>query len=463
MSPLYSSDSFDASRFAAEVVPRTPLSGWGRYPIVECAVHQPSNDGDLERLISGGPVIARGAGRAYGDSALQSRCTIVTKMLGNSIKFDPLSGVLECDSGVSFATIIGHTLRAGWFPPVTPGTQHVTIGGAIAADVHGKNHHIVGSFGDHVLWFDLMCADGMTRRCSNDSHAELFRATIGGMGLTGLIRRAAIKLIPIETGWVRQEIVVAVDLPSVLNAFEKSRNWTYSVAWIDALSGGTSVGRSILIRGEHARLDDLSNSQRFDPFGVSKKFVATVPLVMPSGLLNRWSARVFNSAYWTRANSRAGASLVDYQSFFYPLDTLNNWNRLYGRPGFLQYQCVLPIDASLNGLRLLLDRIRSASSGAFLAVLKLLGEGRGGMSFPMKGYTLALDFPNTRSLSALFAALDRIVLDHGGRLYLAKDARMSAETFQQSYKSVHMFESIRSRHGAAGVFRSHQSERLGIS
>ncbi len=454
---------FDADALVSDAPLRMPLCGWGRHPVINCEVRRPADDISLARCLAQGPTIARGAGRAYGDSALQPTGTILTVALGDSVQLDSVSGVLECDSGVTFADILARALPLGWFPPVTPGTQFVTIGGAIAADVHGKNHHLVGGFGQHVLWFDLMGADGRVRRCSAVDEPELFGATIGGMGLTGVIRRAAIKMIPIETSWVRQEIVAAPNLDSVLDAFEASQNWTYSVAWIDALASGRKLGRSLLIRGEHAQRDDLQPERRTDPLHQQARRIATIGFDTPAGLLNGYTARAANMAYWVRNKRRSGQCLVDYQSFFYPLDGLRDWNRLYGRPGFIQYQCVLPLAASRDGLRLLLDRLRASAQGSFLAVLKLLGDERGGMSFPMKGYTLALDFPYSQRLSELLDALDDIVLDHGGRLYLAKDARMSAETCWRGYRNAQAFEEVRHSFGAAGVFRSRQSERLGFA
>ncbi len=442
---------------------RMPLGGWGRHPVIDCVVHRPTGDAELANCLGRGPTIARGAGRAYGDSALQPLGTIMTAGLGGRIGFDTVSGVLECDSGVSFADVIARALPLGWFPPVTPGTQFVSIGGAIAADAHGKNHHGSGSFGDHVLWFDLVGAAGHVRRCSPSEEPALFRATIGGMGLTGVIRRAAIRMIPVETAWMRQEIVPAANLDAAFDAFEASEGWTYSVAWIDTLASGSNLGRALLMRGEHAGREELPLERRAAPFDLPARRVATVPFDMPAGLLNPWTARAFNMAYWARNSRRTGIDLIDYRSFFYPLDGLRDWNRLYGKPGFLQYQCVLPLAASRDGLHLLLERIRASGLGSFLAVLKLMGEGRGGMSFPMKGYTLALDFPYTEKLPKLLDTLDEIVLDHGGRLYLAKDARMSAKTCWQGYGNVADFETLRRNSGAAGLFRSHQSERLGFA
>lgn len=439
------------------------LSGWGRQPIVNCRIHKPATAAALGRCLQDGGVIVRGAGRSYGDSAVQASGTILLEKLGKSIALDLPSGVLSCDCSLTMADVIAHALPQGWFPPVTPGTQFVSIGGAIAADVHGKNHHVVGSFGNHVEWIELLCAGGEMRRCSESQHPELFRATIGGMGLTGVILRAGIRMIPVESAWIRQETLVARDLASAFDLFEMSKDWTYSVAWIDTLAQGRDLGRAILMRGEHARCHELPNDTQAEPFRLPARRIANVGFDMPPGLLNRWTARAFNMAYWTRNSRKPGSQLVNYQSYFYPLDSLGDWNRLYGRRGFLQYQCVLPLASSRDGLPQLLQRIRASGLGSFLAVLKLMGRGRGGMSFPMEGYTLALDFPNTPDLPALLNSLDAIVLEHGGRLYLAKDARMTAETFRRGYPESAAFEDVRRAYGAAGVFRSHQSERLGFA
>ena len=454
-----------ATRSERDIAPRGEalLHGWGRYPVTRCRVDEPADEAALRRAIADGPVIARGNGRSYGDSALQERGTLLTARLGRRGRLDPGTGVLECDSGVLLADILDHAVPRGWFLPVTPGTKFVSVGGVIAADVHGKNHHKVGGFGTHVLWLDLVSADGRVTRCSPDAHTKLFEATIGGMGLTGVIRRAAIRLIPIETCWIRQETVVAPSLDAAIATFQESHNWTYTVAWIDSLVGGAGFGRSLLHRGEHAMPDELPAPARAVPLRPPRKRDVRVSFEVPGGLLNRWTARAFNFAYWERHRRSTAARIVDYDTFFYPLDGLLDWNRIYGRRGFLQYQCVFPLDASQQGLTRLLSEIRGSGLGSFLAVLKLLGPGGGGLSFPMQGYTLALDFPFTPPLLALLDRLDAIVLDYGGRLYLAKDARMSADTFARSYPALEWFEQVRQAHGAAGVFRSRQAERLGIA
>lgn len=440
-----------------------PIGGWGRTTVSRCLVRRPHDEAALACCLLDRPAIARGAGRAYGDSAIQPAGTILTEGLGRGVALDPVAGAAVCDAGATFADLIDRSLPLGFFPPVTPGTRFVTIGGAVAADAHGKNHHGHGGFGDHVLWLDLIGADGRTRRCAPDAEPALFAATIGGMGLTGVIRRVAIRMLPVESAWIRQETVVAPDLDAALAAFEASTDWTYSVAWIDALAGGRAAGRALLMRGEHARRDELPPALHAEPLRLPPAGALTVPFDAPSGMLNAWTARAFNAVYWTLGRRKTAARLVDCLGFFYPLDGLRDWNRLYGRRGFQQYQCVLPLAASRRGLALLLDRIRAAGLGAFLAVLKLMGAGRGGMSFPMRGYTLALDFPQSARLPALLDALDAIVLDHGGRLYLAKDARMSAATLRRGYPGLDAFEALRRDCGAAGVFRSRQSERLGLA
>lgn len=427
-------------------------------------MHAPRTKTDLTRAIGTGPVIARGAGRAYGDSALQRNGVIETAGLGRALALDAATGVLEAEAGATFADVLAASVPRGWFPPVTPGTKFVTLGGAVAADVHGKNHHGAGSFGDHVLWFDLVGPDGETRRCDPQSTPELFQATLGGMGLTGIVRRLALRMMPVASAWIRQQTVLAPNLAAALDAFEQAADRTYSVAWIDALAGGRDLGRAVLMLGEHALVDDLPPDRRADPFTLPPRRARTVPFDLPGFVLNKWSARAFNMAYWRAHRRQADTRLVDYDSYFYPLDRLLHWNRVYGRRGFVQYQCVLPLAQSATGLRLLLETIRASGEGAFLAVLKLMGEnGRAGLSFPMKGYTLALDFPMTRSLPPLLDRLDAIVAAHGGRIYLAKDARMDAITFRQGYAGLENFETLRRSIGAAGVFRSHQSERLGLS
>ena len=437
------------------------LSGWGRHPVLSCRVLSPRTERDLAAALEDGPVIARGLGRAYGDSALNENATIDMKAFNRLLAFDPDTGLLTDEAGVVLGDIVEHFLPRGWFPPVTPGTKFVTIGGMIAADVHGKNHHKCGSFGNFVEWIDLFGPDGQCRRCSRSENSELFAWTIGGMGLTGIILRAAFRLQAVESGWIRQKTLLASNLEAAIDAFDHADDWTYSVAWIDCLASGEKMGRSILMLGEHAGFEDLDDARRRDPFATPKKRSLKVPIDAPSWTLNRWSVKAFNAAYYAAARKRQD-TLVDWDSYFYHLDRILEWNRIYGRRGFTQFQCVLPLGSSKAGLAELLQATSDSGQGSFLAVLKRLGAQQGRFSFPMEGYTLALDVPVTRSALDLLNQLDRITIEHGGRFYLAKDSRMTSDTLKRSDRRASDFCSMRAEFSAQSKFRSAQSERLGI-
>lgn len=438
------------------------LSGWGRFPVHETQLHAPRSEAALRDRLRQGPLIARGAGRAYGDSAVGAPATVDMRHFDRMLAFDGVTGQLVAEAGVRLADVISAFLPRGWFPAVTPGTKYVTLGGMIAADVHGKNHHKVGSAGRFIDWIDVMDADGDVRRCSPQQNPELFDWTIGGMGLTGVILRAATRLTPVETGWIRQTLAPAADLQAAMEVFEAHSDATYSVAWIDCLATGPKLGRSLVMLGEHARLSDLPPADRADALSLFARKPLRVPFVAPGGLLNRWTVGAFNALYFANGQRKAGDSLVDWNSYFYPLDAFQDWNRIYGPKGFAQFQCVLPLESSAAGLRSLLMAIAQAGAGSFLAVLKRFGEQAGRFSFPMPGYTLALDFAvNPRTL-ALMNELDRIVLDHGGRFYLAKDSRMTAETLWRSDPRAQDFVDARAAAGQSGRFRSLQSDRLGL-
>jgi decaprenylphospho-beta-D-ribofuranose 2-oxidase len=437
------------------------LSGWGRYPRAECRVVAPHGEAELRAVLAQSPsLIARGNGRSYGDSALNPDATLAMRHGDRLLDFDPATGRLAAQAGVMLADIISTFLPRGFFPPVTPGTKFVTLGGMIAADVHGKNHHKAGSFGDHVESFDLMRADGSVVRCAADENRALFDSTRGGMGLTGVILRATFRLMPVETAYIRQETLRARDLDETMELFERSQDWTYSVAWIDCLARNGGLGRSLLFRGEHATAAELPETQRKAPFAAPSRRAARVPFDLPALALNRWSVRAFNALHYRRAGT--GAALVDYDRFFYPLDAVLEWNRLYGGKGLVQYQCVIPKDRSRAGLTALLERIAAAGVGSFLSVLKLLGPGHGMLSFPLEGYTLALDFPFSGPALDLLNALDEIVAAHGGRVYLAKDARLKAETLRRFYPGLDDFAAARKAADPDGRFASLQSRRLAL-
>jgi FAD/FMN-containing dehydrogenase len=427
-------------------------SGWGNYPVVESEVLGFSNEEELRERLAREGVIAQGLLRSYGDSALSERA-ITTSSYNRFLSFQPETGTLICESGVSLSDILEVFLPRGWFLPVTPGTKFVTIGGAIASDVHGKNHHKSGSFCNHISSMDVMLPSGEVLTCSHDTNPGLFRATCGGMGLTGVILRASLRLIPVKSAHIKQETVKTKDLLHIMEMFESSVDWTYSMAWIDCLSSGRALGRSIMMRGEHAGEGDLA---------LPKKQKLSVPVYFPGFVLNNLSVRAFNMLYYTKAPAGTAGGIVDYDSFFYPLDAIGNWNRIYGRRGFTQYQFVLPIEASREGMKKMLNKIAASGMGSFLAVLKLFGAQEGLMSFPMEGYTLALDFPMKRGLLQLLDELDRMVVDYGGRLYLTKDARMAAETFRASYRNLDEFLALREKYDPGGKMSSLQSRRLGI-
>ena len=438
------------------------LSGWGRYPKLESRLIRPRDFEGLVALAAQGPLIARGKGRAYGDAALGPDRTLDMRGFNRILAFDPECGVLVAEAGVTLAEVIDVFLPRGWFPAVTPGTKFVTLGGAIAADVHGKNHHMDGAFSSCVEWIEVFGPDGTLRRASRSEDADLFEWTCGGMGLTGVIARAAIRLRPVETGWIRQHAIPAPGLATALDLFEGAQGSTYSVAWIDCLAGGRALGRSIVMLGEHARLADLGEQQRADPFVTRRKQAKTVPFDFPGFALNSLSVRAFNQLYYGLGAWNAGDALIDFDSYFYPLDALLEWNRIYGRRGFAQFQCVLPLAASPAGLAVLLKAIAKSGQGSFLAVLKRMGAQDSRFSFPMEGYTLALDFPVRDGTARLFTELERIVVDHGGRFYLAKDAFLSPETLRASDPRTAAFIAMRENSGASGRFVSALSERLAL-
>ena len=435
------------------------LSGWGRVPRPLCRVVAAADPAAAAAIAGAEPsLIARGNGRAYGDAAANPDATLLMADCAGVEAFDPTSGTLIARAGTLLADLIAAFLPRGWFPPVAPGTGLVTLGGMIAADVHGKNHHCAGTFGTHVDWIDLATANGSVLRCSPNEHPALFAATCGGMGLTGVILRASLRMLRIETPFVRAETLRAPSLAAAMAMFEESADWTYSVAWIDCLSRGAAMGRSVLIRGEHALLAELP---RKPPRAGNR--VWKVGFDLPGFTLNQVSVRAFNALYWAAA--RPGMRIGALAPFFHPLDGILDWNRIYGRSGLFQYQCVLPLAASEAGMTALLRRIASHGAGSFLAVLKRFGDVAGAcpgmLSFPMAGYTLALDFRFTPGNLRLARELDAIVADHQGRLYLAKDSRMGPEMLR-FYPRLSEFLALRAAMDPHGKFGSLLSRRLGL-
>lgn len=430
------------------------ISGWGRYPMIEAEVKEiipPLNERIPELGASSG--IASGMRRSYGDSALASEVFSMLPM-DRMLDFDKEKGVLRCEAGVTLADILRIFVNRGWFLPVTPGTKHITVGGAIASDIHGKNHHQAGCFSEYVLQLKLLGPEGKIYQCSPEDNPDLFHATCGGMGLTGIILEATIKLKPIHSSRFDVLTLKARNLRESFDLFESYADWPYSVAWIDCLASGKKLGRSLLMVGRNR--EDQN-------FAYSESRGLSIPFNFPGVLLNKMTVSMFNALYYNRIRKKKQEEIQDIDTFFYPLDMAQNWNRLYGRNGFLQYQFVLPKEESFNGLQLILGEISKSGKGSFLSVLKLMGtENKNFLSFPMEGYTLALDFKVEPGIFNLLNHLDRIVSEMGGRIYLTKDARMSREIFEYGYPRLDKFREVRKRYGMAGVFESEQSKRLGI-
>jgi len=448
-------------------LPQQPLTGWGRYPVRSCTLQRPEKIADLTASLSL-PIpslLLRGWGRSYGDAALNpSGQTILTERLNRMIAFDEQTGILRCEAGVTFEDLLRVFVPRGWFPSVTPGTKFVTMGGAIAFDVHGKNHHVDGSFARHVRSFNLVLASGETITCSRTENSDCFWATVGGMGLTGMITEVEITLRRIPTAYIQGHHIKAKNIEEAIALFERyESDYQYSVAWIDCLASGAALGRSILMLGNHAQVADLSPNQRSQPLAVQPPRRFQVFFDPPNTLLNHTTVSLFNSLYFNRQRSREVHKMIDYDTFFYPLDFLWDWNRLYGKRGFVQYQCVIPQAVSREALTEMLTLYSQKGWGSFLAVLKRLGEQASGwLSFPMAGYTLALDMPIQPGLWEFLAQLDDLVVRYGGRVYLAKDACLSAAAFRAMYPDFPQWLAVKSAIDPDNRFTSALAERLEI-
>ena len=412
---------------------------WGRFPRASCDVVELHHRvGDLSRLPRDRSWLAFGNGRSYGDSCLNDGGLLIrTRGLDRFVSFDQATGRLVCESGVLLSEILEISLPRGWFLSVTPGTQFVTVGGAIANDVHGKNHHVRGTFGGYVIRFELLRSDDSRCVCSAQENPQLFRATIGGLGLTGLIQWAEIQLRPVASPLIAAETVKFDSLDEFFAlSSESDRAYEYTVAWIDCLHRGAKGTRGHFIRGNHAEAGEGDRAR------VGNLPVLPFPVDLPFSLINRATLRLFNAAYFHRQRQRTHRQLVHYRPFFYPLDGVLNWNRIYGRRGFFQFQCVIPHGGARSALEEMMVAIAESGQGSFLAVLKQFGNvpSPGMLSFPRPGATLALDFPNAgRPTTDLLDRLESICLGAGGALYPAKDARMSGKAFRSSFRMLEQF------------------------
>jgi FAD/FMN-containing dehydrogenase len=441
------------------------LEGWGRYPRHDSEVETPEAVADVASVLRGRRgAIARGNGRAYGDAAMGAAVTVMTKRLNRMKSFDPASGLLTVEAGVLLGDILDTFVPRGFFPPVVPGTKLVSVGGMIAADVHGKNHHRDGGFGAHLKSIRLLIPSGEVLVCSPQEHADLFAATIGGMGLTGIILEASFTLRPIETAWIAQRTTVAANLDEALAALDAADQSTYSVAWIDCLASGAALGRSLVYAGEHAsRAQVQSMHEKCPLLEASKAARLGIPIDLPAWTLNKASVGAFNELYFRRGAMAAGRDiLVHYNPYFFPLDGVERWHRVYGKRGFVQHQSVIPPGNAHAVIGEIVERFARMGTASFLAVLKKLGTGSGLMSFPMQGYTLALDLKVTDEIFPMLEAVDAVVVKGGGRLYLAKDARQSRGTFEAGYGGLDAFRQLRRDLGADTQLASRLSQRLGI-
>ena len=439
------------------------LSGWGNYPVSESYVLSPRYADDFKGYLPKDGLIARGLGRSYGDQAMNNERYVVSCTgFNNFIAFDEQQGILECQAGVSLEEIISALGPKGWLPMICPGTKFVTIGGAIANDIHGKAHHIDGSFVNCVLSFTVLLANGDIVTASRTENSDLFWATFGGLGLLGVILTAKLQLRKVETMYFRQKSVKVRNLDHMLETLDKlDHEYNYSVAWIDAMATGDKLGSGVISFGNSAKLSDLPDNLKSEPLKIHSKGKLSVPIFLPSFTLNNLTVRILNRVIAFVQNSPK--QIVHYEKFFFPLDAINNWNRGYGKRGFIQYQFVIPEENGRQHLVEILEMIAASGCTPFLNVFKRMGDGQGILSFPFKGYTLAIDFPVTKKLHTFTPKLDKKVLAAGGRLYLGKDAMLDEKMFREMYPQYTEWLAIKKKYDPAGKFTSDIARRLGLA
>ena len=443
------------------------LRGWGGTAATSADVIGLIDIDHVRETLSSGTrgMLGRGLGRGYGDGAQNAGGTVVdaTTSVG-VVDFDPRSGRVTAKAGTSLDQLMIWLVPEGWFVPVTPGTRQVTVGGAIAADIHGKNHHQGGSWCNHLESFRLLVGTGEILDVDRETHPDIFWATAGGMGLTGVILDATFMMKAIESSRLVVDTDRAADLDAVMALMvEGDARYDYSVAWIDLVAKGKHLGRSVLDRGRFARLDELPAGAQRDPFAFESNSLATLPPLVPSGMLSRTSVRAFNEVWFRKAPVERRDNIQSITQFFHPLDMVSHWNRVYGPRGFLQWQYVVP-DAATDVVRRTIESLSAAGCASFLAVLKRFGPGNEGhLSFPSSGWTLALDIPiGDPELPRMLDRLDRIIVEAGGRVYLAKDSRVSVELMAAMYPRVGEWRTIRDRLDPQGRVQSDLGRRLDL-
>jgi FAD/FMN-containing dehydrogenase len=438
------------------------LSGWGNIPHAKSNVAYPREEQEIKESLKNDKLIPRGLGRGYADQSTNAGHSVLRlEKMNHFLSFDQQTGVLECQAGVSLEEIIDTFTPRGWFPMITPGTKFITIGGAIANDIHGKAHHADGSFVNCVYSFTILISDGRILKASRDENADLFWANFGGLGLLGVILTASIQLRKVETTYFKQKAVAAKNLDQMLAAIDASdKEYSSSVAWIDSLAKGKSLGRGVLTMGNHALLSELPAKLKSNPLKLGKKSKLTVPFYLPAFTLNTLTVSILNSALGIMQQN--APSISHYDKFFYPLDMINNWNRGYGKRGFIQYQFVIPLQHGEENIRKILVEITQSGCVPFLNVLKKFGKGQGLLSFPFEGYTFAIDFPVTSRLKPFTKKLDQMILEMGGRIYLGKDAYLDETMFKAMYPQYREWLDAKKKYDPLNIFSSDLSRRIGL-
>jgi FAD/FMN-containing dehydrogenase len=410
------------------------LSGWGNAPAQDCVSYRPEKKRELQLILKEhqGSLLARGMGRSYGDASLSANGVIRTERMDHFIEFDPSRGVVRAQAGVTLAELMDLAIPRGWFPANIPGTRFVSLGGAFACNVHGKNHYREGDFAEHVQSIRLTLASGETIACSPTDKSDIFWATAGGMGMTGIIEEITLQLKPISSASLKTNTYCVKSIEDMVGAFERYRDSAdYMVGWIDHMASGESLGRGVFEAANHITTGDGGMVlSEFTPAPTKLK----VPVFLPGFVLNRYSMALYNRWRFKKYTVDPRSEIVNFNGFFHPLDSIGMWNKLYGKRGFFQYQCLIPETPDIaSKLRHFLETVHQCKGFSFLAVIKYHREGKGLLTFPLRGYSIALDFPNTARVRSMLPKLDQWVADHGGRIYLAKDAMLTPELFHKMY------------------------------